>query len=142
MGFIDENGYPLINEEQKIRIALSNRAKLTMAEDMDVFGTPRSATFVNTVFNNFKSEAKSSISLYLQQREIELDRLFTGAKLDAISKKIAIDQIISVEKKEFHSVRHPVYSERCLGFVKLCSNVRKIHNITVTIPFVRTVYSC
>ena len=28
MGFIDENGYPLINEEQKIRIALSDRAKL------------------------------------------------------------------------------------------------------------------
>ena len=73
MGFIDENGYPLINEEQKIRIALSNRARLTMAEDMDVFGTPKAATFVNTVFANYKSEAKSSISLYLQQREIELD---------------------------------------------------------------------
>ena len=64
MGFIDENGYPLINEEQKIRIALSNRARLTMAEDMDVFGTPKAATFVNTVFANYKSEAKSSISLY------------------------------------------------------------------------------
>lgn len=94
MGFIDENDYPLINEEQKIRIALSDRAKLTMAEDMDVFGTPKAATFINTVFNNFKSEARSSISLYLQQRELELDRLFTGAKLDAISKKIAIDQIL------------------------------------------------
>lgn len=100
MGFIDENGYPLINEEQKIRITLSDRARLTMTEDMEVFGTPKAATFVNTVFNNYKSEAKSSISLYLQQREIELDRLFTGAKLDTISKKIAIDQILSVEKKE------------------------------------------
>ena len=103
MGFINENGYPLINEEQKIRIALSDRAKLTMAEDMDIFGTPKAATFINTVFSNFKSEAKSSISLYLQQREIELDRLFTGTKLDAISKKIAIDQILSVEKKEIQS---------------------------------------
>lgn len=100
MGFIDENGYPLINEEQKIRIALSDRAKLIMAEDMDVFNTPKAATFVNTVFGNYKSEAKSSISLYLQQRKIELDRLFTGAKLDASSKKTAIDQILSVEKQE------------------------------------------
>lgn len=100
MGFIDKYGYPLINEEQKIRIALSDRARLTMAEDMVVFRTPKAATFVNTVFHNYKSEAKSSISLYLQQREIELDRLFTGAKLDAVSKKIAIDQILSVEKKE------------------------------------------
>lgn len=103
MGFIDENGYPLINEEQKMRIALSDRAKLTMAEDMDVFGTPKAATFINTVFDNFKDKAKSSISLYLQQREIELDRLFTGAKLDAVSKKIAIDQILTVEKKEIQS---------------------------------------
>lgn len=100
MGFIDKNGYPLINEEQKIRIALSDRAQLTMSEDMDVFRTPKAATFVNTVFSNYKDEAKSSISLYLQQRELELDRLFTGAKLDAISRRIAIDQILSVEKKE------------------------------------------
>lgn len=99
MGFIDENGYPLINEEQKIRIALSDRARLTMAEDMDVFGTPKAATFINTVFYNYKSDAKSSISLYLQQRELELDRLFTEAKLDAVSKKIAIEQILSVEKQ-------------------------------------------
>lgn len=99
MGFIDENGYPLINEEQKIRITLSDRARLTMREDMEVFGTRRAATFINTVFGNYKNEAKSSISLYLQQREIELDRLFTGTKLDAISKRIAIDQFLSMEKK-------------------------------------------
>lgn len=29
MGFIDENGYPLINKEQKIRLALSDRVLLT-----------------------------------------------------------------------------------------------------------------
>ncbi|MGN0438455.1 MAG: WYL domain-containing protein [Lachnospiraceae bacterium] len=100
MGFIDENGYPLINEEQKIRIALSNRARIIMAEDMDVFGTTKAATFINTVFHNYKSEAKSSISLYLQQREIELDRLFTETKLDSASRKLAIDKILSVEKTE------------------------------------------
>lgn len=99
MGFIDENGYPLINEEQKIRITLSDRARLTMREDMEVFGTRKAATFINAVFGNYKNEAKSSISLYLQQREIELDRLFTGTKLDAISKRIAIDQLLSMEKK-------------------------------------------
>ena len=103
MGFIDENGFPLINEEQKIRIALSDRAKLTMAEDMDVFGTPKAATFINLVFDNYKTEAKSSISLYLQQRELELDRLFTGTKLDAICQKIAIDQILTIEKQEIRS---------------------------------------
>lgn len=99
MGFIDENGYPLINEEQKIRIALSDRARLTMAEDMDVFRTSKAATFINTVFDNYKSEAKSSISVYLEHRKSELDRLFSETKLDAISKTIAIDRILSAEKQ-------------------------------------------
>ncbi len=65
MGFVDENGISLINEGQKIRIALSNGARLTMAEDMDVFKTPKAATFINTVFNNYKYDARSSIFLYL-----------------------------------------------------------------------------
>ena len=100
MGFVDKNGYPLINEEQKIRIALSDRARLTMAEDMDVFGISKAATFINTVFNNYKTDAQSSISLYLQQRSLELERLFTECKLDTASKKIATDQILSVEKQK------------------------------------------
>lgn len=104
MGFIDENGYDLINEEHKIRISLSDRARLTMAEDMDVFGTPKAATFINTVFSNFKGKAKSSISSYLQQKKLELDGSFTDAKLDANSKKIAINQILSAEKKRIQSI--------------------------------------
>lgn len=100
MGFIDEFGNSLINEEQKIRISLSNRARLTMSEDMEVFGTAKAATFINTVFDNFKSEAKSSIYLYLQQREIELDRLFADPNLDDNSKRISIDKILSFEKQE------------------------------------------
>ena len=68
MGFVDKNGYPLINEEQKVRIALSDKAQITMLEDMDVFGITKTATFINTVFTNYREEAASSISLYLQQR--------------------------------------------------------------------------
>lgn len=99
MGFINEIGYPLINEEQKVRIALSERARLTMEEDMDVFSVSKAATFINTVFENFYPEAKSSISLYLQQRELELERLFSDTKLDSIAKKIAIDQLLNADKE-------------------------------------------
>lgn len=102
MGFMNEYNYPLINEEQKLRITLSDRARLVMAEDMDVFGVSKASTFINTVFKNYKSEAKSSISLYLQQYKLELDRLFTNAKLDDSSKKIAIDQLLSVEKHKLN----------------------------------------
>ena len=68
-----------------------------MNEDMEVFGTSKAAAFINTVFNNYKSEAKSSISLYLQQREIELNRLFTGANLDSTNKQIAIKKLLTEE---------------------------------------------
>ena len=112
MGFVDENGYPLINEEQKIRIALSERAQLIMCEDMDVFGTSKAATFINTVFNNYKSDAKSSISLYLQQREIELERLFTDTKLDEISRRIATEQILAVEEKAIIDKTSDYYSTK------------------------------
>lgn len=103
MGFTDENGHPLINEEQKIRITLSDRARLTMAEDMDIFHTSKAATFINAVFKNFRSEAKSSVSLYLQQKRLELDRLFIGTKLHAMNKKAAIEQLLEIEKQEIQS---------------------------------------
>ena len=72
MGFIDENGYPLINDEQKIRITLSDRASIIISEDMNIFGISKTASFINTVFHNFKLNAKSSVSLYLMQYKLEL----------------------------------------------------------------------
>ncbi len=102
----------MINGEHKLRLTLSLNARLKMAEDMDIFKVPKAATFINTVFDNFKFEAKSSISLYLQQREIELDRLFEGSDLDENSKSIAINRILDTEKeqllartKEYRSVK-------------------------------------
>ena len=99
MGFKDKNGSSLINEEQKVRITLSDRARLIMAEDMDVFKTPKAATFINTVFDHYKTDAKSSISLYLQQRKSELEKLFNDIEPDSYSKK-AINQILSTEKQK------------------------------------------
>ena len=100
MSFIDENGYSLINEEQKIRIALSDRAKQIMSEDMEVFGTKKAATFINIVFENYKSAAKSSISLYLQKRKLELDQILKESSLDESSKKAVIHEILTDEKNK------------------------------------------
>lgn len=100
MGFKDENGNALINDEQKIRIALSERALITMAEDMSVFSVPKASTFINTVFQNYRSDAKSSISLYLQQRKSELSRLFAASALDEKAQKKAVNHLIETEKQE------------------------------------------
>lgn len=79
---------------------LSNRAKITMLKHMIAFKIPKAATFINQVFSNFKSEAKSSISLYMKQRELELERLFVETNLDEKSKKIAIEKLLNAEKKD------------------------------------------
>lgn len=100
MGFIDENGNSLINEEQKIRLTFSQRAKITISEDMAIFGVAKESTFINTVFYNYSPEAKSSIYSYLEEYENTLKDLFSEAKLDDISKKIVIDKLLSVEKQK------------------------------------------
>lgn len=98
MGFTDEDGYPLINDEKKIRITLSRKAQITISEDMTAFGIQKTATFINKVFSNYKDDAESSISLYMQQREIELDRLFTNSGLHNEDKKEAINVLLADEK--------------------------------------------
>ena len=100
MGFKNQNGYSLINEEHKIRITLSNRAKLTLEEDMSIFKTEKITTFINLVFENYRSEAKSSISLYLEQKRLEIDPLFDKTKLSASSKELAIDCLLKAEEED------------------------------------------
>ena len=96
-------GFMFINEEQKVRITLSNRARLTMAEDMDIFGVTKAASFINTVFTNFRSEATSSISLYLQQRKLELEQMFSDVSPGIDSKRFVIELLLLNEKKEIQN---------------------------------------
>lgn len=100
MGFKDQNGISLINDAQKIRIALSERATITMADDMNVFSVTKAATFINTVFEHYRSESKSSISQYLQNRKEELNRLFISSGLDDNSREKAIRHLLEAEKQE------------------------------------------
>lgn len=100
MGFIDKDGYSLINNEQKIRISLSGRAQITMAEDMAVFKITRPASFINTVFANYRSQARASISNYLRNKELEWEQLFSDAKLNASNQQIAIRQLLLTQERE------------------------------------------
>ena len=92
-------GFSEINIEQKIRIALSEKANIIMQEDMDIFSVEKTGTFINTLFENFRDDAKSSISLYLQRKELEWTQLFSETKLDNISKRIVINQLKSNEEE-------------------------------------------
>ena len=100
MGFTDENGFPLINEEQKIRITLSERAQITIAEDMAIFKTLKASSFINTVFSNYRLQAQSSISNYLQKQKIKLEQIFSDSELNLQSKQAAIEQLLYSEEKK------------------------------------------
>ncbi len=100
MSFKDKNGYSLINPEQKVRISLSARAIITISEDMKIFSVPKISTFINTVFWHYYPTAKSSVSLYLQQRKLELERLFATTKIDDTAKELVINRLLETEKQE------------------------------------------
>lgn len=101
-----------INDEHKVRITLSSRALITIAEDMDIFGVSKSATFINQVFDHFKSEAKASISIYLQKRKLELNCLFSEIDLNSKSKNTVIDHILSVEENDLCSkIKEKLHSD-------------------------------
>lgn len=98
MGFID------INDEHKVRITLSNRARITMDEDLSIFYEEerdrKHTTFINTVFSNFVYDAKSSISSHLQKRKNELENLLINDESDGRSKEIAIELLLSAEEQK------------------------------------------
>lgn len=99
-----------INSGQKVRIALSERAKIILNDDInsfnedtkylkdDIFEPNSFSSFINTVFANFKYYAKASISLYLNRREEELNDFF--ADLDTNTRQKVVKIILDKEKKE------------------------------------------
>ena len=98
MPFINiDNGEPTINPEHKLRISLSERAALTMANDMDVFGIDKKTTFLNQVFSNYRDDAKASISLYLEHRKEELSQMLHGTELNSKDKISVIDHLLQAE---------------------------------------------
>lgn len=92
-------GFTYINDQQKVRISLTKKAFVTMKEDINTFGVKNIPTFINTVFDNYKDEAKSSISLQLEQRKFELETLLANSNFDPAVKKDIIQKLLK-EKEE------------------------------------------
>lgn len=97
MGFTYSDGSSLINTEQKVRISLSETAMLTIKEDMLIFSVDKLSTFINTVFENYRDEAYASISVYAEQRRMDLNEHLASVKLDEPTLKSIIDPLIQAE---------------------------------------------
>lgn len=59
--------FPKCNDENKQHINLSNHAMSTLINDMRVFQIDKRSTFINRIISNFRIEARSTLSLSLQE---------------------------------------------------------------------------
>ena len=84
--------------ERKMRISLSNKAYITIREDMEIFGITSASSFINTVFTNFRDDAKSSITYYLEEKKEELLNTLKACALTDSSKAEIIERLLKKEK--------------------------------------------
>ena len=94
-------GFNETNTSQKIRISLSQKAMLTIEDDMTAFEVPKLTTFINQVISNFREIAESSIDNYLSNKELELKERLSDSSIDSYSIEQAIQILLKYEKKQF-----------------------------------------
>lgn len=92
-------GFEYINEDQKIRISLSERAYNIMRDDMRVFDVKTPATFVNKLIENFKDSSIVSITSYLKYWKNSMIDKLKVVPIDSKSKDTLL-QSLSIQEEE------------------------------------------
>ena len=93
-----------INEEQKVRISLSNHAYSIMKQDMAVFSVEKQATFINTIITNYHEDSMASLSTYLINKRNEFWELFEGTSAE-IRSASARQLTLAEEKKAVDTLK-------------------------------------
>lgn len=93
-------GFNYMNEEQKIRVSLSQRAYNIMQEDMSIFGTKSSANYINIILENFKDDSMATLTSYLEHIRNELEKDFNTANVDRKNIETLIEHVYSQRKDE------------------------------------------
>lgn len=90
-------GFQYVNDEQKIRVSLSRHAYTVMLSDMNIFGIPLQANFINRVIKDFRDSAHASISMHLYHKRMEYEELFSSSELLPALRSEVIDHLITYE---------------------------------------------
>lgn len=124
----------IINDQGKISIIFSDYAESILSEDMETFGSDNFSGFINTIFNNFHDDAKSSVNLCLEKKEQELSELKRKLNKTSISDK-ALDEL----KKLFLDEERKKLQETVLELLaKSGQNNRIIYLNTESIDYLTT----
>ena len=108
-------GFHYINDEQKIRIALSQRAYNIMQDDMSVFGINTAATFINTVLENYRDYSMATLSNYLEQIKNDLYKEIDNANVDQNSKDALLEHIFLIRKEKTIQELRELMKEKSYG---------------------------
>lgn len=97
-------GFEYINEEQKIRISLSNRAYYTMIDDMAVFDIKQPASFINTIIKNLRENSMASLTSYLEHWKEEEYQKYKSIPVDSETKDLIIERLYIQEEKRISDI--------------------------------------
>lgn len=86
-------------EEQRVRINLSEHACLIMEEDMYQFDVKERSSFMNTVFRNYRMDAPASISIYLQNKRIQLREQLMSVITDSFELERTLSYLLEKEQQ-------------------------------------------
>ena len=88
-----------INNEQKIRISLSQLALDIIRYDMEIFNINNPSNFINLVIKNFREEAKASVSTYVKREEEKITDALKTIKLSTADRERVIAHIGKLAKE-------------------------------------------
>lgn len=95
-----ERGFLYINDEHKVRIPLSRHAYSIMLSDMNIFGIPIQANFINQIIKNYKDVSIASLSMHLQRKRAEYQELFASSDITPTLQDHVIEHLLSDEKNK------------------------------------------
>ena len=95
-----------INEDQRIRLSLSERARITIEEDMTNWNINSINSFINIIFEQYKEKAFSSISIVLDKEKAELYNLFSNSSIEKIDLENVINTLLSKEYQKLENKKN------------------------------------
>lgn len=76
-----------INENQKIRVTLSEKADTIIKDDLNMFSTFNETKFLNQIIENFSADSKASFTSYCSRQVEEFKDSIKDCKIPSESKK-------------------------------------------------------
>ncbi len=108
-------GFEYINEEQKIRIALSRKAYKILTDDMEIFSVEHLTTFINKVIANFREGSMATLTNHLERIKNDLVAEFESLDIDQHTKEMVIDHMLNIRKEKAEDILNKYLKDKSIS---------------------------